>query len=300
MLAAWSILASAVAPAPPVAIPGSWFEVEPGVRLHYSIEGAGSRWLLVPIGRLVGDLGALADSHRIVRYDPRGRGRSTAWADSMEVGIELDLADLDALRRHLGIERADLLGISYYGALVALYAARHPDAVGRIVMAGPMAPTAEQFATRAAATDSRTPTEAQREYERLRDQGVGKTDPERLCRAYVRSMMPDLYANPGTVEPSYEACELPNERPDAIAKWAAALFGSAGAWDFRAQAGRVRAPALVVQGSADRITPPAGAETWTEILPAAELVRLPDVGHLPLRERPEEALDAIVDFLSGD
>jgi pimeloyl-ACP methyl ester carboxylesterase len=47
-------------------------------------------------------------------------------------------------------------------------------------------------------------------------------------------------------------------------------------------------PALVVVGAQDALTPPAEAETMQKGIGGAALHVLPDCGHLPPFERPEE------------
>ncbi len=70
-----------------------------------------------------------------MRPDWRGAGESDRPADGSH-RIEDYVADLELLRRALGLEQMDLLGHSF-GALVALtYAAVHPDCVTRVVIDG--------------------------------------------------------------------------------------------------------------------------------------------------------------------
>jgi pimeloyl-ACP methyl ester carboxylesterase len=274
-------------------------DAAPGVSLHYEIRGHGSRWLIVPGGRITGDLSALFDTHRVVGYDPRGRGKSTAVSETLSIGLEEDLADLDALRRHLGVERASLLGISYFGGLVALYASRHAGHVDRVVMLGPIAPTARQFAERADGGEAPVESEADRRVRQLREGGVDTVDPVRFCRASQLATAEDLFCDPARIRVDPSLCELPNERPAGVAAWATRLFSALGDWDFRPDAARVRAPILVVQGAADRITPPAGGRAWVAAAPEARLLWLPDTGHVPWRERPETVIPAVEDFLLG-
>ncbi|RRH69336.1 alpha/beta fold hydrolase [Falsigemmobacter faecalis] len=61
---------------------------------------------------------------------------------------------------------------------------------------------------------------------------------------------------------------------------------------------RITNPALVVWGEKDRILPASQAPLWVETLPDAQLITLPDTGHLIAQERPE-ALQTIGDFLAA-
>jgi len=272
-------------------------EVAPGVELHYRIVGEGPT-LVVPIGRITDGIAPLAETHRLVLYDPRGRGRSTPYSPEMELSLETELSDLDAILRHLDAERVTLLGISYYGGLVALYAAEHPDQVDRVVMVGPIAPTAEQFLERAVETDPRETADSRR-FAELEAEGAAESDPIGHCLAYRRAHVHDLVADAASYEGDASSCWLPNERPSRFLAWAQGLFSTVGRWDWTGQARRVNVPALVLYGEEDRITPPQGARTWGELLPEARVVPVPGSGHLPLSERPEVALPAIQEFLAA-
>ncbi|MFF0228089.1 prolyl aminopeptidase [Streptomyces sp. NPDC004629] len=80
-------------------------------------------------------------AYRIVLLDQRGSGRSTprasAYGTDMSVNTTAHLiADLELLRRHLGIERWLVWGISWGSVLGLRYAQTHPEAVSELVLAG--------------------------------------------------------------------------------------------------------------------------------------------------------------------
>jgi pimeloyl-ACP methyl ester carboxylesterase len=111
-----------------------------GGTLFYDVRGSGQPLVLLHAGGR--DLtmwdpqaGALARSFRLVRYDARGHGRSTAPG-----GPYSTVEDLRLLLDHLGIERASLVGISM-GAGVALdFAATHPQRVSKLVLVSTSGP----------------------------------------------------------------------------------------------------------------------------------------------------------------
>lgn len=61
--------------------------------------------------------------------------------------------------------------------------------------------------------------------------------------------------------------------------------------------GEIRAPVLVLWGTADAITPPEGAQVVAERIPHADVRLLEGEGHVPHMARPERVLPAIVEFL---
>jgi class 3 adenylate cyclase len=72
--------------------------------------------------------------HRcLVRFDMRGNGLSDRAA---ELSFDGFVADLEAVVDGFGVERFDLLGSAYDAPIAAVYAARHPERVDRLVLDG--------------------------------------------------------------------------------------------------------------------------------------------------------------------
>src|SRR3954469_7883811 len=81
-----------------------------------------------PSGYL-GDLGGLAASRRLILLDNRGAGDSAVPEDPGTYGVDRLVADVEALREHVGLETMDLLGHSAGADLAVLYATRHPHRI---------------------------------------------------------------------------------------------------------------------------------------------------------------------------
>lgn len=60
--------------------------------------------------------------------------------------------------------------------------------------------------------------------------------------------------------------------------------------------GKVQAPALVIAGDADRMTPMRAGMEVAKALPQARVVRLSGCGHSMMSERPNEVLDALIEI----
>ncbi|HEX6511941.1 MAG TPA: alpha/beta fold hydrolase [Chloroflexota bacterium] len=60
---------------------------------------------------------------------------------------------------------------------------------------------------------------------------------------------------------------------------------------------RVSTPTLVVWGAQDRLIPPAHGRAYAEAIPRARLTLIPDCGHIPHQERPDEFLAIVQGFL---
>ena len=74
---------------------------------------------------------------RCARLDLRGTGASDTPADPASYRCDRQVADVEAVRRHLGLDRLDLLAHSAGANLAYAYAAAHPDRVARLVLVAP-------------------------------------------------------------------------------------------------------------------------------------------------------------------
>lgn len=78
-------------------------------------------------------------AYRLVLFDQRGCGRSTPHASDPATDMSVNttdhlVADIEALRRHLGIDRWLVAGGSWGCALALVYAERHPERVSELVL----------------------------------------------------------------------------------------------------------------------------------------------------------------------
>ena len=75
-------------------------------------------------------------TYRIILFDQRGSGRSTPHA-SLEDNTTWDLvADIEKLRKHLGVSKWQVFGGSWGSTLALAYAESHPTAVTALVLRG--------------------------------------------------------------------------------------------------------------------------------------------------------------------
>jgi len=113
-----------------------------GANLAVHLIGAGPPLLCLPGGPLLpssylGDLGDLASHRRLVLLDLRGSGASDRTDDPTACRCDRLVADVEAVRRHLGLESIDLLAHSAGANLAYRYAEHHPVRVARLVLVAP-------------------------------------------------------------------------------------------------------------------------------------------------------------------
>lgn len=89
-------------------------------------------------------------AYRAVLWDQRGCGRSRPLASDTEADLSTNttgqlIADLERLRKHLGIDRWVVVGVSWGVTLALAYAQRHPRRVRAMVLAAVTAGTRREI-----------------------------------------------------------------------------------------------------------------------------------------------------------
>jgi proline iminopeptidase len=281
---------------------GTLVNIGSGLELWSRVIGQGEP-VVVPNGDyFVADLEGLADEFALVTYDPRNRGRSQRLeADGRFVGdIHTDVADLEQLRKRLGIERLNLLGHSYAGVLVALYAMEYPQHVQRIVQIGPPAPRALTQYGAHEMWDDGVAGQVFAGIGQIMREAAGK-DPVEVCRSasavLARLCVVDA-ADAGRL--NWGRCDLPNERT-FMKYWIENLQPSLQKLAITPEMfARVACPVLVIHGRKDRNAPWGAGRDWAKQLPNARLLTIENAAHAPWIEAPEVVLGAIRDFLRSD
>jgi proline iminopeptidase len=231
---------------------------------------------------------ALAEGRELRYYDQRGGGRSPV-ARSVPVGWTEQVADLEALRRHWGLEQLTVAGYSWGGLLALLYALEHPDRIARLALVSP-APTWRAARERFEAAFARRNLDPAFQEERrvLRESGLRERDP-----AAFQQRIFELSVAPYFFDPT-RARELTPFR--VVGRTQQEVWQSLGDYDLRPRLpGLAGIPSLVLHGEDDPI-PIEAARSAAELL-QGEFHPIPRCGHVPYVEAFETFRTVVGAFL---
>jgi proline iminopeptidase len=278
-----------------------------GVKLFYKLAGRGRDTVVVLHGGpgfsmsyLAADLAPLAAHHTLLFYDQRGGGRSTLVADSAALDAQRFADDLEAVRARFGLQHLTLLAHSWGASVAALYAGRHPERIGRLLIVDGIPPTRALQRQGLQRLDARRDSVTRQRLQQARAVRIAHAGDAAACRAFFDLWTPAAYGD--TAAARRQPCDFCADSPEALANKLASVdrftLASLGDWDWRPALHAVTAPALVIQGTADYV-PLESAREWAAALPQARLLPIEGSGHFPYLEAPAPFFAAADAFLRG-
>jgi pimeloyl-ACP methyl ester carboxylesterase len=214
--------------------------------------------------------------YRVITLDLRGHGDSEAplWHFTLDDFAE----DIRELLRHLGIAQATCVGLSMGGyTLLALFR-KYPELITKMVLADTraQADSDEAKAGRFAMAQVAYQKGPQAIAEMMMPKLLGPTSLEKRqdIVEHIRSI---IHKNPasGIIVDLMAMAQRPDSSP---------LLSN------------ISCPTLVIVGEDDVATPPAEAHYIKDRIPSAELVVLPQAGHLSNLEQPQGFNQALISF----
>ena len=252
-----------------------------GARLAYRLDGPENAPALV-LAHSLGlnlrmwepQMPGLAVRFRVVRYDSFGHGGSAAPAGPYT--LDRLALDLIALLDALGIERADVCGISLGGMVAQWVTINRPERVRRLVLAN----TSARIGTEASWTER---------MEAVRSGGM-----EAIRDGVVARFLSDRFRREHPNETRQIAHVLDSTPAEGYIAACAALRDA----DLRSQIGSIRAPVLLIAGGLDVAVPVSQMQELHAAIAGSELTVLQDAAHLASVEQPETFTKHVLTFLS--
>lgn len=273
--------------------------VNDSVKLYFEFHGNGK------------DTVVISDAHWITQYlkdyngeltlltfDVRDRGKSSTLKTENAISLQNNLDDVEAVRRYFKIQKINLLGWSYMGAMVAVYASKYPENVKSLIMMTPMG------MTKVSSIRVSKPTDFSRYDTDLSDfvaKGGKESDPTNYSRLFWRRLLAPSIHDLNKLDDyvSQIPNEINNERPSNAISNVSAIVGKLGDWDFTEIAAKIACRTLVIYGADDTI-PIENAQNWTKNIKNGRYMEFTESGHLLFAEETSKWINTMENFFSGD
>ena len=255
-----------------------------GIDVYYEIHGKeGAPWLTLSHSLACNvrmwdeQIASFKDRYRILAYDTRGHGQTSAPAG--DYTLEQLADDLKGLLDHLKISKTHYCGLSMGGMIGQTFALKYPGILQTLVLAD---------------TSSRIPPEVGPVWEErikvAQTQGMQALVPptlERWFTAPYRSAHPETMQRIGkliadTPVPGYVGCCR------AIPKL-----------NLTDRLKEIKVPIQIIVGADDQGTPVAMSQAIHDNAPGSRLDILPNAAHLSNIEQPQAFDRALGEFLPG-
>jgi len=256
------------------------------IDIYYESHGDGEPILLIQgYGQYSGQWAALiprfSREYRVICFDNRGTGRSDK--PDMPYTMKMLAADASGLLDAIGIDRAHVFGVSMGGMIAQEFALNYPDKVISLILG----------CTLCGGKNMVPQTREAREF--LFSPEMAKLPVAERARATVPWLWNQEFIgkHPEAVEWYVEVTSRYPTPTNGYVRQAQAIAGH----DTYDRLPQIKAPTLVITGSADRIIPAGNSNVLASRIPNAELIMLENSGHGFVGDAAAEATKAILDFL---
>ena len=267
---------------------------EDGCRLWTAETGGGAPLILCHGGPGLWDMfgslaGSLAGDVRVVRWDQRGCGRSERRGP---YSVARSVADLDAVRGALGVDRVAVLGHSWGATLALRYALDHPDRLSALIyVSGTGLGWAWQEPFQRAIAERLAPSAARRSELRGRDRSETEDRELAVLQWSAEFTGADAVRHAEEMATPWFGVNWECHREiwgELQRTWREAdLFTACQA---------LSVPVLIIDGAAD-LRPRWAVDSLEQALPRVTRVIFPDAGHVPWLEVPAEFTSVLQHFL---
>lgn len=282
--------------------PGEYETFVNGVRLHYTIRGAGPALIAHSGGpgmdaRLWDDFAGIDEFVTMIALHPRGSGLSGAAAGDAYLLTDY-VADVEGLRRHLGLERPVVMGWSHGGMVAQHLAFTYPNSLSKLILVDTAAYFGEFLGNvEAAVEEFRDQVWYEESFAALKKEWAGEYQTDEEMSQLWSQEVKFYFKEFDDRARAYH--ERTKDLPVRIAPLKVFNDREAATMELRPRLIEIRVPTLVIVGRHDFITNVAMAEEMVCHIPNARLEIFEDSGHFALVEEPDKFRRVIREFVLG-
>ena len=271
-----------------------------GVQIHYTVRGKGPLLIAHSGGpgadaRDWDDFAKIDDFVTIIAIHPRGSGLSGPAAGDAYLLPDY-ASDVDALRRHLGLEKTMLMGWSHGGMVALEYAIRYPDSLSKLILFDTSAYFGEFLSDVEASVQAfKNELWFEDSLDALKKEWAGEyqTD-EDMGRLWQREKK--FYFKKFDARAQAYA-ERTKDTLIKIAPLRVFNEKEAPSFDLRPQLEKINVPTLIIVGRHDFITNVEMAKEMAARIPNAQMEVFEESGHYGFVEEPEKFYRVVKEFV---
>lgn len=238
----------------------------------------------------------LAQNHRLIFYDQRASGKSSAELDSTQMRLNEFVRDIDAIRIALKLDKVTVMAHSWGGLLAMKYAVAYPSSLRSLILLNTVAPKSGEFDKEIAANakSRTTKTDSTRRANILSSPQFKAGDPQAMSDLFKLTFGLSFY------DKSYLDSLTMVLPPDFMQKRSKLfmLRKDLSQYDLYDDIKRIAVPTLIVHGDFDSI-PMEVAQKIQASIPKSKLVVIKGAGHFPFVEKRVEFNKQVNAFLGG-
>jgi proline iminopeptidase len=281
-------------------INGDYEAILNGVRCHYTIRGKGPALIAISGGpgmdaRCWDDFARIDQFVTLIALHPRGSGLSDPSPDNAYRLADY-AADVEALRRHLGLEKPVVMGWSHGGMVAQQFAFTYPASLSRLILFDTSACFGEFLGDiEAAVKEFKDQPWFEKSFQALQAEWAGEYHSDEDMGRLWAEEMKFYFKNFDARAQAYH--QRTKDLPIRIAALHAFNENEATSMDLRPRLKEIIVPTLVIVGRHDFITNVAMAQELTNQIPDARLEIFEESGHFALVEEPQKFYRTIQNFI---
>lgn len=252
-----------------------------GINMYYEMEGEGFPLLALPgMGSSLEIWSPeyrnpLQAKYRLLLMDYRGIGRSDA--PDIEYSVPMLARDIAELMTAVGIDRANIMGLSLGGMIAQELALTWPEKVEKLVLCATHCGTKHYI---------RLPEPKTKNKQEVED-------------VYADSIVAGMYPrefienNPAKIEDIIKRETIFPLPPEIFERH----YQAARSFDSYDRLEQLKCPTLILTGDQDLMVNPENSKMLAQFIPQSKLEIIPGGGHGFLEQYPELVLSLVMDFL---
>lgn len=271
-----------------------------GVTMYYKIIGTGEPIVVVHGGPgldhsyFLPQMERLAKNYKLIFYDQRASGRSSAPKDSTGMTLAKFVEDLEGIRQAFGLEKMNLMAHSWGGLVAMHYALAHGDRLKSLLLINSVSANSADAEIADQNLKSRFTRQDSLERARIMQSlAFQKRETKALAEFFKVVFRPSFYDRKlaSKLQLAFQ--------PDYVKKSAMLyhLSRDVATYDLYPQLATLKTPTLILHGEAD-LLPVEAARKLNRTIKDSELVLLKYCGHFPFIEAPQDFVVNVKSFLN--